>query len=468
MKAVSYVPRPRLFSITWPLFTELLLGISVGLVGLWLASRESDAASGAFALANHVQATFFLLFRIISVGVSVVLTQNLGAGNREAADQTARASLGASTWMGLATAAGVAASAELLLRVMNAPAEVLPLALPYLRVLALALALDAFNASMAAVMRAHLHARDALLNMLAMHGLHLLLCWPLMGGTGPLPPLGLQGFAVAMVASRAFGLGFHLWLWRRRLQLVPRRRDWWALHWQRLAPVLHIGLPGAAENVAYRLALMFTIALTAHLGATALATHTYTMQLIHFILLSGLAIGIASEILVGHIVGAGELHAAHRLVRKSLAAGLAVSFLLALAAALTARWTLPLFTQDPQVIATAQTLLWITVLLEPGRTFNLVIINALRATGDATFPVAAGVASMVLVMAGGAWLLGLHWGFGLAGVWFAYAADEWLRGLLMAARWWRHGWVPHARRTHRRVSAQRRELQPATLPRRVA
>jgi Na+-driven multidrug efflux pump len=217
--------------------------------------------------------------------------------------------------------------------------------------------------------------------------------------------------------------------------------------------------------VAYRLALMFTIALTAHLGATALATHTYTMQLMHFILLSGLAIGFASEILVGHIVGAGELHEAHRLVRKSLAVGFGVSFVLALAAALTARWTLPLFTQDPQVIATAQTLLWITVLLEPGRTFNLVVINALRATGDATFPVAAGVASMVLVMAGGAWLLGLHWGFGLAGVWFAYAADEWLRGLVMAARWWRRGWVPHARRTHRRVAAQRRELQPATLPR---
>jgi len=41
---------------------------------------------------------------------------------------------------------------------------------------------------------------------------------------------------------------------------------------------------------------------------------------------------------------------------------------------------------------------------------------------------------MLLVMAGGAWLLGVHWGLGLAGVWIAYAADEWLRGLLMVAQ----------------------------------
>jgi len=454
-------PRPALFTIAWPLFSELLLGILVGLVGLSLASRSSDAASGAFALSNHVQATFFLLFRIVSVGVSVVITQNLGAGNRLAADQTARASLGACSWMGVITAAAVAASAGPLLRLMNAPDAVLVLALPFLRILALALALDALNAAMSAVMRAHLRTRDTLLNMMAMHSLHLLLCWPLMGGIGPLPPLGLRGFAIAMLASRAFGIALHLWLWRQRLGLVPKRRDWWTLHWPRLAPVLHIGLPGGAENVAYRLALMATIAMVAKMGSAALATHSYTMQLMNFILLCGLAIGFASEILVGHMVGAAALHEANQLVRKSLAIGIAVSTTLAIVMALTARWTLPLLTSDPQVIATAQTLLWITVLLEPGRTFNLVVINALRATGDARFPVAAGVLSMAFVMAGGAWLLGVHWGFGLAGVWFAYAADEWLRGLMMTARWHWRGWVPHARKTHRRVSSKRRQMQAA-------
>jgi putative MATE family efflux protein len=455
-------PRPALFSIVWPIFTELLLGILVGLVGLAISSRTSDAASGAFALANHVQATFFLLFRIVSLGVSVVITQNLGAGNRAAADQTARAALGASTWMGVITAIGVVVSAKPLLQAMNAPAEVLSLALPYLRILALALVLDALNAAMSAVMRAHLRTRDTLLNMLVMHGLHLLLCWPLMGGAGPLPPLGLQGFAIAMLLSRSFGVAFHLYLWRLRLELAPTRSDWWSMPWKRLAPVLHIGLPGAAENAAYRLSLMFTIALVAHMGAAELATHAYTMQFINFILLSGLAIGFASEILVGHMVGAAALHDAHQLVRKSLGWGLVVSTSLALLVALTARWTLPLFTSNPHVIATAQTLLWITVLLEPGRTFNMIVINALRATGDARFPVAAGVLSMIFVMAGGAWLLGLHWGFGLAGVWFAYAADEWLRGLIMAARWYRLGWVPHARETHRRVNAKRRQLQAAS------
>ena len=95
------------------------------------------------------------------------------------------------------------------------------------------------------------------------------------------------------------------------------------------------------------------------------------------------------------------------------------------------------------------------MLLEPGRALNLIVINALRATGDASFPVAAGAASMVLVMAGGSWLLGVYFELGLVGVWIAYALDEWTRGLIMCARWWRLGWLPAARATHRRVARQR-------------
>lgn len=448
--------RPGLVAITWPLFAELLLGTLVGLAGLALAARVSDAASGAYAMSNHMQQAFFLLFRIVSMGVSVVITQQLGAGDRAGADASARAALGASSWLGLGAGLCVAAGAGSLLRLLNAPGEVLPLAQPFLQWLAIGLALDAFNASMAAVMRAHLHARDTLWVMLAMHALHLLLCVPLMDGLGPLPALGLPGFAIALAASRALGLVLHLWLWRRRLAIVPTRRDWWAIRRDRLAPVLHIGLPGAAENIAWRLAMMLTVAMAARMGVPELAAQSYTLQIQHFVLLFGVAVGFASEILVGHLIGAGRLHEADRLVHKSMRWGLAVGSLGALAAALSAPWTLPLFTRDAQVVSWGSTLLWIAVLLEPGRVFNLVVINALRATGDARFPVAAGSLSMLLVMAGGAWLLGVHFGLGLIGVWIAYTADEWLRGLMMAARWQRRGWLSHARATHRRVSRVRR------------
>ncbi len=450
--------RPRLIAITWPLLAELVLGFGVGFLGLWLASRESDNASAAFSLANHLQGTFFLLFRIISMGVSVVITQNLGAGNRQDADRTALAALAASTWLGLGTALLVFLAAAPLLALLNAPPVVQALAVPYLQMLAPALLLDAFNACMASVVRAHLRTRETMLNVLAMHAVHLALCVPLMRGFWGWSGLGLPGFALAMGLSRAFGLAVHLALWRWLLHLAPRARDWWQLHLKLLAPSIHIGLPGAAENIAYRVAMLASVTAVASLGATELATQGYALQVMNVIVLFSVSIGFACEILVGHLIGAGQLHEAHRLVRKCLFWGLGVSLSIAVLTALTAPWSLQLFTRDPHIIATATTLLWITVLLEPGRTCNIVLINALRATGDARFPVAAGAASMLFVMAGGAWLLGIHFKLGLAGVWIAYALDEWLRGMTMAVRWFRHGWVPAAMATRRRVIGQRHRV----------
>lgn len=451
-------PRPGLVALTWPLAAELLLGTLVGLSGLALAAKVSDAASGAYAMANHVQQAFFLLFRIVSMGVSVVITQQLGAGDRAGADASARASLGASTWLGLGAGLAVAAGAGGLLGLLNAPTEVRPLAQPFLQWLAIGLAFDAFNASMASVMRAHLHARDTMMVVLAMHAVHLGLCIPLMNGAGPLPALGLPGFAIALALSRALGLVLHLWLWQRRLDLVPKRRDWWVIRGRRLAPVLHIGLPGAAENISWRVAMMVTVAMVAGMGVPQLAAQTYTLQIQHFVMLFGVAVGFASEILVGHLIGAGRLHEADRLVRKSMRWGLLTGTIGAVLAALAGPWLLSQFTRDANVIAWGATLLWIAVVLEPGRVFNLVVINALRATGDARFPVAVGSVSMLVVMAGGSWLLGVHFGLGLPGVWIAYTADEWIRGLLMAARWQRRGWLGHARATHRRVSRTRRVI----------
>ncbi len=453
MNALAH--RPRLVSIAWPMLAELILGFGVGLMGLSLAATLSDTSAAAFALSNQVQVAFFLLFRIVSMGVSVVITQYLGAGNRYGADQTTRAALGASTWLGLGVALLVFAGAGTLLDWVNAPSEVLTLGQPYLQALALALMLDAYNASMASVMRAHLRTRDVMFNILGMHSLHLLLCFPLMRGWGSIPAFGLVGFALALGLSRAFGLSLHLLLWRWRLNLVPRPRDWWVLQWQRLAPVLHIGLPGGAENVAYRAAMLVSVSVVAGLGAQALATQSYAFQLMNMVVLFSLAIGLASEVLIGHLVGAGSLRKAHRLLRKSLLLGFAASVAMALLVAGTAPWTLQLFTHDPQIIASATTLLWITVLLEPGRTCNVIIINALRAAGDARFPVMAGAASMLFVMAGGSWLLGQHLHLGLVSVWIAYAADEWVRGLMMAARWFGHGWLPAAKAARRRVQKHR-------------
>jgi Na+-driven multidrug efflux pump len=302
---------------------------------------------------------------------------------------------------------------------------------------------------MASILRAHLHVKDSLKVMVAMHTTHIALAVPLMLGVGPWDGLGLYGYAVAFLLSRALGLWLHLVLWRLRMGLKPNARHWWVLQPRVLAPVLRVGVPGASNELGYRIAFLVSLASAARLGVSALATHSYTLQLLRYVVLISLSIGWACEIMVGRLVGAGQFRQARELVKKGVRNGLAASGTLALAAALAAPWLMHIFTKDPQVIRAAQTLLWIGIALETGRVFNIIVTAALRASGDAIYPVVASVGSFALVLGMGSYVLGRH--FGLPGIFIAYAADEWVRGLLMMARWHWLGWLPHAQRTLRRV-----------------
>ena len=137
------------------------------------------------------------------------------------------------------------------------------------------------------------------------------------------------------------------------------------------------------------------------------------MLLLNLIVLFSVSLGFVSEILIDHLIGAGQLHTAYRLLFNSLNWGLVVSFCITLVTATTVQWSLCLFTQ---------------------------II---------------GLDSTLLAMAGGSWLLGVYFGFGLVGVWIAHAAVEWLRGLTMAARWFCGGWAP-AKRVRRSLLSTHR------------
>jgi Na+-driven multidrug efflux pump len=80
------------------------------------------------------------------------------------------------------------------------------------------------------------------------------------------------------------------------------------------------------------------------------------------------------------------------------------------------------------------------VLLEPGRCFNLVLGQSIQAAGDAKYLMMSSIITIWGFSVPMYYLLGIHWGFGLIGIWIAFIADEWLRGLILFRRWRSRAW----------------------------
>ena len=100
-----------------------------------------------------------------------------------------------------------------------------------------------------------------------------------------------------------------------------------------------------------------------------------------------------------------------------------------------------LFTANQDVIALTKRLFMFSILLELGRATNIIVISSLNATGYVRFPFICGIIVMWIVSLPFSWLLGLHLGLGLVGVWLAYIIDEGLRAMLMYQRWRSRVWT---------------------------
>jgi Na+-driven multidrug efflux pump len=176
------------------------------------------------------------------------------------------------------------------------------------------------------------------------------------------------------------------------------------------------------------------------MGTVALATYSILMAVLRYVFMPGVSIGAAGQLLVGYLVGAARDGEATHRVYRYCAIGTAISVVLVLVLELFHRAILGVFSDDPQVLALAASVLVVSLVLEPGRNFNTIIMPALKGAGDVRVPVCIAIASMGIISLLGSRLLGVSLGLGLVGVWIAMAADEWFRGVVMLLRWRSGAW----------------------------
>lgn len=441
-----------LLALAWPIFVEQGLRILIGTVDTFMVSHISDGAVAALGVAHQVVYVSIILFNFIGIGSSVVITHHLGANDRPGADRISRAAIGVNSWIGLCVSVGVAASAEPLLRLMQLPEALLAYAVPFLTLMGGTLFLEAQNIAMAATLRAHAHTRPVLLATGLQNVVNMALNAVFLFGLFGLPKLGVPGVAVSGVISRLVCLVIlrQLVLKATGVRLLPA--DYFRLKLSPLRRILRIGLPAAGENLSYFMALVVTTTFASRMGEASIAALAYSRQITMWVLLFAISIGLGTEILVGHSVGAGDMERAHRELIASVKKGLGCALGVSVLVALSAPFVLSQFTSDPDVLAGAVRLQQLGILLETGRVFNVVAVNGLRATGDARFPLLMGAGSVWGLWVPLAWWLGLHRGWGLTGLCVAMICDEWLRGLINYTRWRRRGWVKYALRSRAHVA----------------
>ena len=258
----------------------------------------------------------------------------------------------------------------------------------------------------------------------------------LINGLGPFPRLGAAGAALSSSIFRVAGAALMAWVFFRsepaaRVGLAQLRPFPRAL----LGRLLSIGLPSAGEGLSYNLSQASCLVFVNLMGTYVVTTRMYASMFANCVYMLVSAVSQAGGIVIGYQVGARDLDGADGCCRRILKIFCPVTVALAVGIWLLARPLFGLFSTDARVIALGAQVMAVEIVLELGRSFNIVLVRALQAVGDVKYPVAVGICSQWAVGVGLGYVLGVMLGWGLTGLWVAFACDECLRAAVFLLRW---------------------------------
>ena len=317
-----------------------------------------------------------------------------------------------------------------ILSFIGANGKILDFGCQYLTIVGSMMFVQAFLGSVSVIIRNHGLTKISMYVTVGMNVMNTLLDMVLV------PHLGVTGVAIATSVCRILG-GFALaFILFRKVEsisifklLVPFPKD-------KLLAILKIGVPSALETFLYNLSqLTITSIVLRFLSENELIAKTYVQNITMFFYLFAVSIGQASQIMIGHLVGAKEFDKAYRQGLRSYRTALIITAVACAVGMCFREPLLRIFTDNTEVIMLGMNILLINCLLEWGRTTNLVLIACLRGSGDVYFPTACAIFSNWSISVLCSYLLAVVAGLGIYGLWIALAADEFVRGILMLIRW---------------------------------
>ena len=421
--------------LAWPIFLQMVLAMSLGYADTAMMSHFSDVAVGAVGNANQVMGFLTLAFTIISSASGVIVAQYLGAKKLDEMDTIYTVSVGFNLSLSVLICLFVTIFSSFLLKVMHVPSVMFAESNRYMKIVGIFLFTDAVTNVFNSIF--HCNGKTVLglvimfgMNFINIFGNYLFLYGPL-----SFLNLGVAGVAISTSASRIVGMITSYVLFRKVIKgkiapkfLKPFPRDIFI-------KLIKLGIPSAGENISYNIAQIIITIFVNTLGAVSITTKIYCNILCGFSMIFSNSLARATSIITGHCVGAGDYDYAYKRVLKSLLFAMIASTVVAGLNLALSPFTLRFFTENEEIIALGRKIILVAFFLEFGRCVNLVIIQSMRAAGDVVFPTILGIGSMWGISVVFAWILGIFFKLGLVGVWWAMAADEIFRAIVVLVRW---------------------------------
>ncbi len=430
-----------LLILAGPMFLELFLNTMVNNVDTMMLSHYDEYAVGAVGNANTIMFMMNILFNVIATATSVVVAQYLGAKRYDRMNTIYTLAVVVNLVAGVVLSGIFCAANPLIMDFLQVSPEMRPYSMIYIYIVGGGGFILAVYNVMLQILRCNGYPKIGMyitfaINIINIGGNYLFLY-------GPLAHLnmGVAGVAISTVVSRVIAVtAVFIFFFARKIGKISIRYLK-PFPGKLLMKMVKIGLPTAGENLTYNLYQTTLLSFVNGMGNDAVNARAYCNTLISFAMIFSNACAMSTQIITGHLVGAGKHEEAYKRVFKTLRTSLPITIALASVNALLCRYTLQFFTQNPNIIALGQMIMIADIFVETGRCLNMTFVSSLKAAGAYIFPLIMGILCNWGLGLTTGYMLGVALGLGVAAIYLGTATDECIRGIIVMIYWYKKKWV---------------------------
>ncbi|MCR5235016.1 MAG: MATE family efflux transporter [Lachnospiraceae bacterium] len=430
-----------LLMLAGPMFLELLLNTMLNNVDTLMLSHFDEYAVGAVGNANTIMFMMNILFNVIATATSVVVAQYLGARLYDRMNMVYTLAIVVNFVIGITLSGVFCATNPLIMDFLHVSPQMRPYSMIYIYIVGGGGFLTAVFNVMLQILRCNGYTRIGMwvtfsINIINIAGNYLFLY-----GSLNYLNLGVAGVAIATVTARFLAVvSLIIFFYATKTgrfsvrYLIP-------FPGKLLAKMIKIGLPTAGENLTYNLYQTTLLSFVNGMGNDAVNARAYCNSLIAFAMIFSNACAMSTQIITGHLVGAGKSDEAYKRVFKTLRTSLPITIALASVNALLCRYTLRFFTANEHVILLGQMIMIVDIFVETGRCLNMTFVSSLKAAGAYIFPLIMGLLLNWGLGLTTGYMAGVVLGMGVAGIFMGTATDECIRGIIVMYYWYKKKWL---------------------------
>lgn len=366
----------------------------------------------------------------ITAGASILISQNVGAGDKEKSNEYAASLLKWNNIPSILLFIFWVLFSEPVFKLMGVGDSVMPYCLGYMKYFAPSFLLIGLEGSTSVIMQTSNYTKPMVYYGIIRSGTNVILDYALIFGHFGLPALGIEGAAIATTIAEYAGVIFVTGAMRSpKLTTRPPLKVIFGAPVKPYLRSLKLGVNCALEDLAWNAGSLAIIRILNSINEIAAGIYSIVFSVELLIVVVVGAFGNSTMTLTGEAKGKKDKAQFKQVVRLAYMLSAVIAIVTLVICSIFPRQILGLFTSDEQIIASCGVYLVMVCINLFGKSANIMIGSGIKGYGDTKWMLFTQIFGTIIIIAS-ACLFVYVFELGIMGVFLAVIVDEAIRALI--------------------------------------